>query len=52
MVSVNLIIPKILFITSVMFLALGGALGFIAFATEPYYTKELTLSTLTLRTPR
>ncbi|MEM1644570.1 MAG: hypothetical protein QXL96_01660 [Ignisphaera sp.] len=47
MVSVNLIIPKILFITSVMFLSLGGALGFIVFATEPYYTKELTLYSYT-----
>lgn len=47
MSSASLIISRILFTSSIIFFAIGGVLGVIAFASEPYYTKEETLYSYT-----
>lgn len=47
MVLANLIISRILLISSIILLAIGGILGVIAFANEPYYVKEVTLHSYT-----
>lgn len=47
MVLASLKILRLLLVISIIPLVIGGILGIISFATEPYYTKELTLYSYT-----